>query len=61
MFLAFKTQLKLNNVQRTQLSKHAGTARHAYNWGLALTKSILDNNKANPEEKIKCDYRNWPT
>ena len=63
MLAGFKTQIKLNNVQRTQLSKHAGTARHAFNWGLALSKSILDHNKANPEEKIKfptaIDLHKW--
>ena len=63
MILGFKTQLKLNNVQRTQVSKHAGTVRHAFNWGLALTKSILDHNKANPIEKIKfptaIDLHKW--
>lgn len=46
MLLGFKTELKLNKSQRVLLSKHAGTARHAWNWGLALTKQILDNNKA---------------
>ncbi len=63
MILGFKTELKLTNIQRTQLFKHAGTARHAYNWGLALCKSILDHNKANPEEKIKfpsaIDLHKW--
>ena len=63
MILGFKTELKLNNVQRTQLSKHAGAARHAFNWGLALSKSILDHNKANPTEKIKfptaIDLHKW--
>ena len=64
MILGFKTELKLNNVQRTQLSKHAGTARHAYNWGLSLCKSILDyNTTANPEERIKfpssIDLHKW--
>ena len=63
MILGFKTELKLSNVQRTQLAKHAGTARHAFNWGLALTKSILDHNKANPTEKIKfptaIDLHKW--
>ena len=63
MILAFKTELKLNNVQRTLLTKHAGTARHAFNWGLALTRSILDHNKTNPEEKIKfptaIDLHKW--
>lgn len=32
---AFKTELDLNNVQRTMCAQHAGTARYAYNWGLA--------------------------
>jgi len=53
MLLGFKTELKLNNHQRTQLAKHCGVARHAWNWGLALTKNILDHNKANPTDKVK--------
>ena len=63
MLLGFKTELKLNNKQRTLLAKHAGVARHAWNWGLALCKGILDNNKANPKEKIKfptaIDLHKW--
>lgn len=31
----YKTELDLNNEQRTACLKHAGTARFAYNWGLA--------------------------
>jgi hypothetical protein len=53
MLLGFKTELKLNNQQRTELLKHCGVARHAWNWGLGLTKQILDWNKANPDQKIK--------
>lgn len=53
MLLGFKTELKLNNRQRTLLAKHCGVARHAWNWGLWLTKNILDHNKANPNEKLK--------
>ena len=53
MLLGFKTELKLNNSQRTQLVKHCGVARHAWNWGLWLTKNILNHNKANPDEKLK--------
>ncbi|MBD1925498.1 IS200/IS605 family element transposase accessory protein TnpB [Trichocoleus sp. FACHB-90] len=53
MILGFKTELKLNNSQRTVLLKHVGTARHAYNWGLWFTKNLLSHNKANPEEKVK--------
>lgn len=63
MILAFKTELKLNNKQRTELLKHCGVARHAWNWGLGLTKQILDHNKANSEEKIKfpsaIDLHKW--
>jgi putative transposase len=33
---AFKTELDLNNQQRTACLRHAGTARFAYNWGLEL-------------------------
>lgn len=63
MLLGFKTELKLNNKQRTLLAKHAGIARHAWNWGLGLTKAILDNNQANPHDKIKfptaIDLHKW--
>lgn len=31
---AYKTELKINNKQRTALLKHAGSARFAYNWAL---------------------------
>jgi putative transposase len=63
MLLGFKTELDLNNEQRTMLARHAGTARHAYNRGLALTKAVLDHNQANPEDKIKfpsaIDLHKW--
>ncbi|MGH7999379.1 MAG: RNA-guided endonuclease InsQ/TnpB family protein [Brasilonema sp.] len=63
MLLGFKTELKLNNQQRTALAKHSGVARHAWNWGLGLTKQILDHNKANPDSKIKfpsaIDLHKW--
>ncbi len=63
MLLGFKTELKLNNQQHTMLMKHCGVARHAWNWGLALTKQILDHNKANPNSKIKfptaIDLHKW--
>ncbi|MGH9424866.1 MAG: RNA-guided endonuclease InsQ/TnpB family protein, partial [Terriglobia bacterium] len=32
---AFKTELDLNNLQKTACLRHAGAARYAYNWGLA--------------------------
>jgi putative transposase len=53
MLLGFKTKLKLNNKQRTALAKHAGVARHAWNWGLSATKFILDHNRDNSDSKIK--------
>ncbi len=63
MLLGFKTELKLNNKQRTMLAKHAGVARHAFNWGLGLTKQILLHNRDKPEEKIKfpsaIDLHKW--
>jgi putative transposase len=63
MLLGFKTELKLNNQQRAVLIKHCGVSRHAWNWGLALTKQILDHNKANPDSKIKfptaIDLHKW--
>ncbi len=31
---AYKTELKLNNQQRTLCYKHAGCARFVFNWGL---------------------------
>jgi putative transposase len=54
LLLGFKTELKVNNQQRTLLAKHVGTARHAWNWALDLTKAILNHNKTcYSEEKIK--------
>jgi putative transposase len=32
---AYKAEIEPNNVQRTLLLKHAGTARFAWNWGLS--------------------------
>jgi putative transposase len=63
VLLGFKTELKLNNQQRKALIQHCGVAPHAWNWGLALTKQILDHNKANPDSKIKfptaIDLHKW--
>ena len=51
---SFKTELDLNNQQKTLCARHAGTARHSYNWGLALCKQVLAHNTAaNPQDKIK--------
>ncbi|MDZ8026745.1 MAG: helix-turn-helix domain-containing protein [Nostoc sp. SerVER01] len=35
--------MKLNNQQRPELKKHCGVARHAWNWGLGLTRQITTN------------------
>lgn len=64
MYLGFKTQLKVTNSEtRIMLAKHAGVARHAWNWALGLTKSILNNNKNNPDDHIKfptaIDLHKW--
>jgi putative transposase len=63
MLLGFKTELKLNNQQKTLLNKHVGVARHAWNWGNRLCLQILENNKSNPENKIKfptaIDLHKW--
>ncbi|MEM7595829.1 MAG: RNA-guided endonuclease TnpB family protein [Cyanobacteria bacterium P01_A01_bin.83] len=63
MLLGFKTELKVSNPQRILLAKHAGVARHAWNWGLGLTKQILNNNRENPDHKIKfpsaIDLHKW--
>lgn len=41
---AIKVEMKLNNVERTLMAKHAGFARVVYNYGLNLYESI-DHNK----------------
>jgi transposase len=38
---AYKTELDLNNVQRTACARNAGVARYAYNWGLARKKEAF--------------------
>lgn len=44
MLLGFKTELNINNKQRTLFMKHSGVARHAWNQGLRYTRLILDVN-----------------
>jgi putative transposase len=36
----YKTELDLNNAQRTACLKHAGCARFTYNWGLARSQEV---------------------
>ena len=45
---AFKTELDLNNKQKTACRKHAGAARFAYNWGLARKKEAFANGEKTP-------------
>ena len=63
MLLGFKTELRLNNQQRTLLAKHAGTARHAWNSGLCLCKEVFNHNRNNPDDQIKfpssIDLHKW--
>ena len=48
MLKSFKTKLDLNNKQRTLAAKHAGVARHAWNWGLDVCLKALDNQEKLP-------------
>ena len=45
---SFKTKLNINNKQRTMLLQHSGTARHAWNWGLALCKDLINRKEKTP-------------
>jgi putative transposase len=45
---AFKTQLDLNNKQKTACRQHAGAARFAYNWGLARKKAAMERKEKLP-------------
>lgn len=46
--VSFKTELKLNNKQKTLMAKHAGVSRHAYNWGLATCFQALEKGEKLP-------------
>jgi putative transposase len=43
-----KVQLELNDEQKTLASKHAGTARHAYNWGVQICKESSEKREKLP-------------
>jgi putative transposase len=43
-----KTELNLNNKQKTLAAQHAGVARHAYNWGLAICEQAMENKQRLP-------------
>lgn len=53
MLLGFKTELHPNKQQKIMLAKHASVAGHAYNWGLWLTRNILQHNPNYSNSKIK--------
>ncbi len=44
----YKTELDLNNAQRTACLKHAGAARFAYNWGLRHYQEAYDAGNRTP-------------
>ena len=45
---SFKTELKLNNQQKTLCEKHVGTARFAYNWGLSICETAYEIDEGRP-------------
>src|SRR5579859_183203 len=44
----YQTELDLNNQQRTACAQHAGTARFAYNWGLARKQAAYQAGEKTP-------------
>lgn len=44
----FKTKIDFNNKQQTRFLQHAGTVRHAYNWGLALCLDLIYKGEPTP-------------
>ena len=49
MLKGFKTKLDPNNEQRTKFAQHAGVARYAYNWGLAVCHKVINARKCAKE------------
>ncbi len=47
---SYKIPLKLNNKEKFVFTKHAGVARFAWNWGLALCKEKLDRKELVPND-----------
>jgi putative transposase len=45
---AYKSELDLNNTQKTACARHAGAARWAYNWGLARKMKAYQNGEKVP-------------
>jgi IS605 OrfB family transposase len=59
---AYRYALAPNNAQRSALASHAGAARFAFNWGLALVKARLDARMADravvvPSHLARCHRR----
>ncbi|OBU75044.1 transposase [Cylindrospermopsis raciborskii S07] len=52
MLLSFKTALIPNNKQETLFRKASGVARHAYNWGNAYIKEVLELREQDKSIKI---------
>ena len=44
----YKTELDLNNKQRTACLQHAGAARYAYNWALAKKQEAYNKGEGVP-------------
>ena len=45
---AYKTELDLNNLQKTACNRHAGAARFAYNWGLVRKQEAFARGEKTP-------------
>jgi transposase len=45
---AFKSELDLNNQQKSACARHAGAARFAYNWGLARKQEAFVHGEKRP-------------
>ena len=45
---SIKVRLELNHMQQTLARKHAGTARFAWNWALAKSHKLTENNEKRP-------------
>lgn len=59
---AYRFELDPNDVQKTALKKHAGTARYAYNWGLEQVKEALDARAQGADARIPTAvdlHRRW--
>lgn len=48
MLVSSKHRLELNNKQATLAAKHAGTARHAWNWGVQMCKEASEKREKLP-------------